>query len=344
MQHIKRHPWKSIDFVGAVLLIAASVLVVFAFQEAGLSESFHVWQSAIFLAPLLVGCLCWILLFGWESAVSRVWTTVAPLMPTRLLRNRVFACGMLCTIVIGYVYFVVIYSLPTHFQVVNHRSSLIAGIGLLPMLIPAAIGSAIGGVVSGKKKNRICETLVIAMALLALGSGLLSTVSSLELEAKVFGFQVFVGLGFGLAVSSTSLLAVIECEVEDYGALSRSLSWPSHMRLTRAAVAQGIMAEARILGGSIGIAASTAILGGTERRELSDVSTAMLASLQFGEDGLTAAQDLHIRLAYAHAFQEMMWVAAIVSCVGFVLAAGVWQRERRTMASVARPAAQPCSS
>ena len=38
-----------------------------------------------------------------------------------------------------------------------------------------------------------------------------------ERVPKVHGFQVFVGLGFDLTVSTVSLLAAIECEIEDHG-------------------------------------------------------------------------------------------------------------------------------
>ena len=202
--------------MGCVLQLAASILVVFAFQEAGLARSSNVWKTASFLAPLLVGCLCWILLVGWEGIVPRYWS-VTPLLPPQLMRRRVYAAGVLCTITTGFVYFSVIYSLPIHFQIVYQKSALAAGIALLPMLGSAAIGSMLGGVLSGGKRNNIFPVNMAAVALMALGSGLLSTVSSLAVQTKVYGFQVLIGLGFGLSISSITMLAILESSSADHG-------------------------------------------------------------------------------------------------------------------------------
>jgi len=193
--------------------------------------------------------------------------------------------------------------------VVNEKSALIAGIGLLPMLGSAAIGSMLGGMLSAKK-NMIWQVLLVAACLMAIGTGLLSTLSvQLRTEPKAYGFQVFVGLGFGLTVSNVSMLAAIESELRDH------------------AVAQGIMAQARIFGGSIGIAASTAYLAVIERKELAGiVAPDQLTSLESSAATFTPAQLLALRRAYAHAFDKTLQVTAIVACCGFLLTLGTIQR------------------
>lgn len=215
MRHTERRSLREVDFIGAALLTAASVLVVFAFQEGGLGTSSNVWQTAIFLAPLLVGCVCWLLLFGWEAVIQKL-IAMPPLLPLRLLSKRVYAAGTLCTIATGFVYFTVIYTLPLHFQVVYGKSALTAGISLLPMLGSAAVGSMLGGMLSGKRNNTF-PVLVVAGGLMAIGTGFLSTITSLKLESKVYGFQVLVGFGFGLTVSNVTLLAVLHSEPKDHG-------------------------------------------------------------------------------------------------------------------------------
>ncbi|UKZ82159.1 hypothetical protein TrVFT333_009943 [Trichoderma virens FT-333] len=49
----KTTSWKQFDFVGTILGIAASVLVVFAFQNAGESEP-GTWGRPVFIAPLII--------------------------------------------------------------------------------------------------------------------------------------------------------------------------------------------------------------------------------------------------------------------------------------------------
>ena len=80
------------------------------------------------------------------------------------------------------------------------------------------------------------------------------------------------------------------------------------------AVAQGIIAQARVLGGSIGIAASTAILSKMQHRYLSSLLTpSQLSTLESTSHTLTPDQLLAVRKAYAAAFSESMKVCAAVS-------------------------------
>jgi MFS family permease len=218
-----RRKWKELDFVGSVLIIAASVLTVYAFQHAGINTDS--WTQATFLAPLLTGCLCWTLLFLWQWAVHRWWRDrVAAVVPWHLLQQRVYIAGAAFTLLMGFPYFFVIYNLPLRFQVVDMATPLYAGIWLLPMLGSAAVGSTIGGTVNSKK-NHVTATFVAGSIFLTLGMGLMTTFDlSTNLEAKTFGFEVFVGLGFGLSVATASLSTALEASLRDAG-----MSPPHHL-------------------------------------------------------------------------------------------------------------------
>jgi hypothetical protein len=80
------------------------------------------------------------------------------------------------------------------------------------------------------------------------------------------------------------------------------------------AVAQGVVAQARVFGGSIGIAASTAILGTMQRSELSGIVTAeQLSTLQTSARTMTLAQLHAVRQVYSDSFSEVTKVCAAVS-------------------------------
>lgn len=279
-----RRSWKQLDFPGSFLLIAASVLVVFAFQEAGLRP--NSWGKALFLAPLLVGCFCWCALFGWELFASNYSFSV--ILPPHLLKRRIYTSTVVVTVLTGFVNFIAIYSLPLHFQVVNGTSSLIAGVALLPLLVSAAIGSMLGGFTA----NYPFPALATANSMIALGAGLLSTLTQHHgVQAKTYGFEVPLGFGMGLSISASTLLAATQFDAGDL------------------AVAQGVVAQARVLGGSIGIAASSAILGsiGAKATKLGGV--------------------VDERTIYAKAFSKTMWVCTIVACIAVVLSAGTYQKK-----------------
>jgi hypothetical protein len=288
MEQPVRRSWRRLDFLGSFLLIAASVLVVFAFQQAGLRP--HSWDTAMFLAPLLVGCVCWCILFAWEILASH--HSIATILPPRLLKRRVYTSTVIVTILTGFVNFTAIYSLPLHFQIVNGTSPLTAGVGLLPLLVSAAIGSMLGGLTA----THSFPALAIANSLIALGTGLLSTLSTHHgIQPKTYGFEVPLGLGIGLSISTSTLLAALQCGLGDL------------------ASAQGIVAQARVLGGSIGIAASSAVLGGM--------------GVKAGRLGMVVDE----REVYAKAFRETMWICAVVGCIALVASVGTYEKVQGKM-------------
>lgn len=114
----------------------------------------------------------------------------------------------------GFVNFIAIYSLPLHFQIVNGTGTLMAGVALLPLLVSAAIGSLLGGLTT----NHTFPALAAASSLMALGTGLLSTLSNHSgVQPKTYGFEVLLGLGVGLSISSSTLVAATETEPADRG-------------------------------------------------------------------------------------------------------------------------------
>lgn len=98
---------------------------------------------------------------------------------------------------------------------------------------------------------------------------------------------------------------------------------------TETAPAQGILAQIRILGGSLGIAASSAVLGVTLRSQLAGVvDLSLLNSLENVTDKLTDSQITAVRDAYSDAFNSDMRTSAIVACVATVLTLGAFTNPR----------------
>ena len=211
----ERRSWKAFDFFGTILVIAAAVLVVFSFQNAG--ESFtNVWTSGVFLGPLVSGIVCWIAVIAWGYMVeNRPWARhLAPTFPISLFRNRFYASGALATLFIGFPYFTLIFSFPMRAQVVSGKSALESGIGLLPMLGSTTFGTALGGK-QKTKKNYLFPTLSVGALLMMLGCGLLTMVHGSEDDAKAMGFLVFAGLGFGFSTTAATILVGLEAPINN---------------------------------------------------------------------------------------------------------------------------------
>lgn len=150
---------KQVDWLGAILLVAASTLLVFALQEAG-STAFS-WNSGVIVSTLTVSGLCWIGFFAWItwlsfSNVHRLRAifpfTIALARPVGPAIMYVAPCEWLCIsadmnqsliLLTGFPYFVVVINLPQRFQVVNGDSPIMAGVHLLPLLSAMAFGEMV---------------------------------------------------------------------------------------------------------------------------------------------------------------------------------------------------------
>ena len=72
----------------------------------------------------------------------------------------------------------------------------------------SSVGSMVAGMLTGQK-NRTFPVLVVASCLMVIGTACLSTLSDeIDVEAKTYGFQVFMGLGFGLTVATSSIVSL----------------------------------------------------------------------------------------------------------------------------------------
>ncbi|GIJ90530.1 hypothetical protein Asppvi_009487 [Aspergillus pseudoviridinutans] len=305
-----RRSWKEFDYVGSILIIAAAVLVVFSFQSAGESPG-TTWGTSLFIAPLTVGLVLWLALLAWGYLAGRVFEDrLAPTFPIGLFRNRAYAAAAASTLFLGYPYFIINYAFPLRAQVVDDKSPLLAGIMLLPMVGSTAVGSILAGVLS-RTKNYLFETMLVGACLMTLGVGLLTIVHDAGDDAKALGFIVFAGLGFGLNVASATMLTAVEVPIVDY------------------APAQGIIAQLRILGGSLGISTSTVFLNTKTSELLSGLLTPQeQATLGHSGAPLSSEQRSAVHRAFSEAFHDDMVAAAAVSGAAVLVVLGAYRRGR----------------
>ena len=94
------------------------------------------------------------------------------------------------------------------------------------------------------------------------------------------------------------------------------------------------MAQVRMLGGSIGIAASTAILGTKQRNAVLTsglLTPQQLQSLRDALPTLNSAQQQIVQQTYTDAFNDTMVACAIIASICVLVTAGVWQRNPPSM-------------
>ncbi|KAI8956752.1 MFS general substrate transporter [Daldinia sp. FL1419] len=294
---------RRIDFIGNITVISACTLLVYSLQEAG-SYTYR-WDSTAIVVALSIASLSWVTFFAWEIFIGlKGCTYVEPIFPLRLFFRRVYAGCVICTFCTGYIYLSFLIILPERFQIVTGESPLYSGIHLLPMLGSTSFGAFVGGTIS-RNNNNTSWTLMLAHVLQLIGIGLMSTLKEATTETKAqYGFQVILGLGFGLALSSGTIMASVQSMSQDL------------------AVAQGAIAQARVFGGAIGIAICSVIFNRKVAIELDDkMDIDDLAALHHSPtiapwlpDGLK----LVVRSVYASAFASDTKVMIGVATFGVI--------------------------
>lgn len=309
---------RSVDFLGALLLLAASALLVFAIQEAG-GDS-YAWNSGTIIGTLVVSSVCWLAFFVWTYWLSLGKRThrVRAIFPLTIAMTRPTGPAIIAIFSSGFSYLIAIINLPQRLQIANGNTPILAGVHLLPLLCSMALGSGLGGAVSSKR-NFTSHTLIVAACLILLGCGLMSTIKETRsIDTAVYGYQFILGLGTGLTFSSVTIMTN----------MSNSRS--------NAAAAQGAISQARILGGSIGLAIATIVLNNKLDKKLTGVlnptqlsnlkqSLSTIRELPLGEQGAVAQ-------VYSNSFNQQMRICTYLSVVCVVASLATYSR---TPASIA---------
>lgn len=100
---------------------------------------------------------------------------------------------------LGCPWFVAIFQLPQRFRVIHKSFSTIAGIQAMPFTFAAPLGSAVASILV--KKGPAVYVVILSGILQTVGFALLATVSvSTSIPARVCGFQIIVGFGYGINI------------------------------------------------------------------------------------------------------------------------------------------------
>lgn len=136
-----KEKFKRIDYVGNLLVLAATTLFLLAMNFGG--QTFP-WKSAAVIACFVLCGVMIILLCVVESKFA-----AEPLMPPRLFKNRSVVSVLLVNILFGLTFFAALYYLPYYFQIVRGDSAMWSGIRLIPMqMVVCVISTAVGVTIS----------------------------------------------------------------------------------------------------------------------------------------------------------------------------------------------------
>ncbi|KAF2464555.1 MFS multidrug transporter-like protein [Lindgomyces ingoldianus] len=236
---LSKNNFKRIDFAGTTLLLAASILLVAAFEEAARGRN---WDSALIISFLVVSILIWVVFIVWERRVTLASGIMEPIFPWRFLQSRVRIGMILSMILTGGPFTVCVIQIPQRFQAVNGLSSLDAGIRLLPFAIASPFGSALSPAICKKCKVPPVYLCFVGSALQIIGFALLSTLpdSSTTFHGQ-YGYQFVAGVGVGINLACLVVMAPFTVEERDKS------------------VAMSSMVQFRTLGGALCLAIASSV-------------------------------------------------------------------------------------
>lgn len=274
-----------IDWSGAVLLTTGIILLLVAVSEGG---DLFGWVSPGMGAMLAAAAV----LLGWFVRHAR--RTPEPLVDLQLLAAPVIRAGLLVGTLAGIVMFGVTTFVPPMIQGVHQGTPFEAGATVAAM----SLGWPVASVIAGRLLARLgARPLVVSgTGILVVGALLVTQIG--RFDALWFAAIACAITGFGMGLSSTTLLVVIQGAV----------AW------NRRAVATGLVQFSRTIGGSVGVG----LMGGILAAFVGASSSAILDPV--ARAGLDPATLEAGRLALADGLGVIYWVMAISAVAAFFVA------------------------
>ena len=225
-------------------------------------------------------------------------------------------------------------AIPQRFQVVNNLSAFSAGWRLLALMLCSPLGSGVSGFLVSKIKFPPFYIFLVAGILQTIGLALMGTlsVSDSGVPSAQYGYQVILGLGIGLTLSSLLIAAPTVIEEKDTGKLLPPLL--SLLVLTSIAVFIGALTQARILGGSIGLAVCTNILNKKVKSESSFLSSQQMNDLlQSTQTIKTLPPNLQeaMRQVFGKGYNEEMQALTAFGGATVLATLMMWEKKPRRM-------------
>jgi EmrB/QacA subfamily drug resistance transporter len=288
----------TIDYLGTALMGTGLSAIVLGASLGGTSFA---WGSPVIIGLGIGGVVLIAAFLVCERHAPE------PVLPPRLLRNRVFAVTGAVGFMVGFSLFGAVTYLPLFLQVVRGASPTGSGLQLVPLVGGLLVTSIASGQVISRT-GRYKAFPIAGMAVLTLGLYLLSTLDSTSRLVSIFAFMFVVGLGLGMVMQ---VLVLAVQNAVDYADLGVATSGATLFRS---------------IGGSLGTATLGAIFANRLRSALKQALPAG-ASAHANTNEVNPKQIAHLpaplHAGYLHAFttslSSVFLTASGIAVAGFVL-------------------------
>ncbi|KAH8686944.1 major facilitator superfamily domain-containing protein [Ilyonectria robusta] len=273
-----------LDLTGFVIFAPCTIMFLLALQWGGLDYS---WDSATVIGLFCGGGATLFIFILWEYRVGD-----GAMIPLPVVRKREVWTSCLTMMFLFTSVFVASYYLPIYFQSVKGDTPFQSGVNLLPSILSQIVAAVFIGVIG-------------SAAVLAIASGLLTTLSPHTSTAKWAGFQVLLGFGRGIGMQ----MPIIAIQASTPPALT--------------SIATAVLVFSQTFGGAVFVSIANVIFNNKLKGEL----TARLPHIDANmiiEAGATAAL-----AAYAKGVDFVFYLSVAAGCAMFLTSWGMGWKDIR---------------
>ncbi|RDH27402.1 major facilitator superfamily domain-containing protein [Aspergillus welwitschiae] len=294
---------KAVDFFGVFLALGGTAVLMLGLTWGG---GEYVWKSTHVIATLIVGAAVCVAFVLWEWKGHPY-----PLIPMHFFKSRIVNGACLTMFINGWNIIVMLYYIPTFYQLVFGYSTTKAGAMVLPITLLQTLSSTLSGLIV-HWIGRYRESILVGWMIWAIGLGLMSTLNETSNLGKQIGYGLLTGIGSGNTLQP-ALIAV------QAGVARRDM-----------AVVTSFRNFIRNLGGTLGLAVSGTIINNllstsiTSLRLTTAQKQSFLASPSNYLSKLPADEAAYVRAllipAYKEGFRIVFTVNAALAALAFFLA------------------------
>ncbi|KAF7308321.1 Major facilitator superfamily transporter [Mycena chlorophos] len=192
------------DPIGTFFFAPAIISLLLALQWGG---SKYPWHSARIIALLCVAGVLIIVFFA-------VWQGDRATIPPRIMKKRNVWSGVQFTLFSGAAFFILVYYMPIWFQAIHGVSAIHSGIDVLPLILSLVVASIISGTMV-TMLGHYAPFMIASSVLVAVGTGLLSTLKTDSGHTKWIPYLFLSGFGFGLGMQQPWIAVQAEVDLKD---------------------------------------------------------------------------------------------------------------------------------
>ncbi|KAK7044346.1 major facilitator transporter-like protein [Favolaschia claudopus] len=221
---------RRMDFIGAILSAGAVTCLILALQWGGNTKPWD--DKAVIITFVFAGVLTAVYVV-WEMRMGE-----RAMIPTAIFRTLAVWAIMLYSLLSRFSMLIFSYYIPIFYQAARHRTATESGIDLLPLMLSLVFTLIIGGQIVGRT-GHLWPFLVGSQVVLAIGSGLLYTLTPTTSSAKLIGFQILAGIGIGLGMQN-GMMALQAVFVDEPRLIGQATSMGSFVGFLGGTIGLGI--------------------------------------------------------------------------------------------------------